>query len=530
MCKDKETCDCGCGENFTVNKGLQVGSSKIRREGKHLIAPGVMAIAGVMNGALLPADEIKPADWENMPLVLRHPRKDGKFVPNATEGADTVKIGFVANASFDTRQRLRAEYHFDTEAMRLLPEGPKLLAALENGRMLEQSTGYLHDFTANEGTYNGKRYRGIQRNVKPDHVAILPDDVGACSIADGCGVLQVNMAQVMPTPTDSVMVAFFLEPEDAQRFAMAAQDLPDGSEVVPADQLHVTLAYLGKVDDLSQRTTERELMQRLAEMARHEVFVNAEVQGHGRFASDKETEPIWLSVGGIDLHSFQQRIASFLGYLMPVPKHGFTPHITLAYLPKGESVAIPMPNRESISFSSIALAWGGRASLFKLQGELRPETPELATNKEISMEDTSKTNGQGEQGKGAPATVVVEKAVEKEVPMIAVNQEQLNELLGLSAAIKSAGGIGNLIATVKEFAANQKTERESLIGVLAANQSLGMSAEELGLLPTPTLQRMARTHSPADYSVRGGLATNAQNDGWETFTGLTDDEGDKKTK
>lgn len=526
MCKDKETCDCGCSENFTVNKGLQVGSSKVRREGKHLIAPGVLAIAGVMNGALLPADEIKPAEWENVPLVLRHPRKDGRFVPNATEGADTVKIGFVANASFDARQRLRAEYHFDTEAMRLLPEGPKLLAALENGRMLEQSTGYLHDFTANEGTYNGKRYRGIQRNVKPDHVAILPDDIGACSIADGCGVLQVNMAEVMPTPTDSVMVAFFLEPEDAQRYAMAAQDLPDGSEVVPADQLHITLAYLGKVDDLSQRTTERELMQGLAEMARYEVFVNAEVQGHGRFASDKDTEPIWLSVGGVDLHRFQQRIASSLGYLMPVPKHGFTPHITLAYVPKGEQVAIPMPNREAISFGSIALAWGGRVSLFKLQGELRPESA-LAINKEISeMEDTTKTNGQGEQGKGAPAPVVVEK----EVPMIAVNQQQLDELLGLSTAIKEAGGIGNLIATVKEFAANQKTERESMIATLATNQLLGLTEDDLKALPTPMLQRMYKANAPTNYGVRGGLATNAQNDGWETFTGLTDDEGDKKTK
>jgi hypothetical protein len=36
--------------------------------------------------------------------------------------------------------------------------------------------------------FNGVKYEGIARNLRPDHLAILPDDKGACSLEDGCGV------------------------------------------------------------------------------------------------------------------------------------------------------------------------------------------------------------------------------------------------------------------------------------------------------------------------------------------------------
>lgn len=491
---------------------MPVGASKLRKEGKYLIAPGVMARAGVMNGALLPAEEIAPSvpKWEQIPLVLRHPRKDGNFASVNTPGADAVKIGFVANVSFDDGLRLRADYHFDAESLRLLPEGPKLIAALEAGQMLEQSTAYTHDFAVNEGIHNGRRYKRIQRNITPDHVAILPDDIGACSIVDGCGVLQVNMAQVMQPPTDSVMIAFFLRPEDAQRYALSPQELPDGSEVVPASQLHVTLAYLGKVADLEQRTSERQLMEALANIARYEVYMPAVVQGKGRFAGreGKETDPLWLSVGSADLHRFREKIARELSYMMPADQNGFTPHITLAYVPKGSTVEIPMPNREAISFDSIALAWGGRVSLFRLQGEQRVDAP-LAVNKEISeMEDQNK-----DKGTEQPVKVETPK-VEKEVPALAINQQQVDELLELAEAVKAAGGIAMITKSIKDFAANQQAERDSLIGVLAANQKVGLDAEELALLPTTTLQKMARANAPANYGVRGAgdFAANRSNE------------------
>ena len=208
---------------------------------------------------------------------------------------------------------------------------------------------------------------------------------------------------------------------------------------------------------------------------------------------------------------------------MPAEKHGFTPHITLAYVPKGEPVEIPLTSKEAISFYSIALAWGGRVSLFRLQGEQRVDDA-LATNKESSeMKDENKTPAT-EPAATATAVAPVEKIVEKEVPVIAVNQQQVDELLALSEAIKGAGGIGALVKSINDFAANQKSERDGLIVTLAANQALGMTAEDLGLLPTATLQRMQRVNAPTDYGLRNAaFASNTAEGDWEEYKAPTEE-------
>jgi hypothetical protein len=43
------------------------------------------------------------------------------------------------------------------------------------------------------GTLNGMEYGRIARNLMPDHLAILPDKIGACSIADGAGLLRNSL-------------------------------------------------------------------------------------------------------------------------------------------------------------------------------------------------------------------------------------------------------------------------------------------------------------------------------------------------
>jgi hypothetical protein len=48
-------------------------------------------------------------------------------------------------------------------------------------------------FTDNEtappgASHLGRPYNFVARNYRPDHLAILPDQRGACSIEDGCGL------------------------------------------------------------------------------------------------------------------------------------------------------------------------------------------------------------------------------------------------------------------------------------------------------------------------------------------------------
>ncbi len=166
------------------------------------------------------------------------------------------------------------------------------------------------------GGLEGRPY-GLAQHQAGSRSHPAQSGIGACSIADGCGVLQVNEAIVKAPPTDSVMVAFFLEGADAVKYALSPADLPDGSEVVTPEELHVTLAYLGKVAD--QKISEHDLMSRMANLASREVFMPADVQGLGRFAAKegKSLEPVYLSIGSAALHDFRERITSYLGDAMP---------------------------------------------------------------------------------------------------------------------------------------------------------------------------------------------------------------------
>lgn len=502
------------------------------RDGNHIVVPGVMALAGVMNRALLPREEIEKsvAAWNGIPLVLRHPMKDGVHVPMATPGASTVKIGYVNNVRLDGL-KLRADYCFDSDALTRHPEGGALVTRIKSGQMLEQSTAYKHDFVSNTGVHNGRAYDGIQRNIEPDHVAILPDQLGACSIYDGCGVLQVN-ASIMAPPTDSVMVAFYLEPADAVRFALPAAALPDNAEVVPANELHITLAYLGKVADVEQRISQQDLIERVASFVRFRPLMLAEVQGLGRFVGKEDSDPVYLSVSSPGLSSFRQNLAEHLGEAMPKESYGYTPHITLAYLPKGMQAEVPMPERETLSFHHVAIAWGGKVTMFRLEGEARDPSA-LATNeKEIVMneEKDTKATPEVEVKQEVPNTEVVKVAeaaattgTRAPEPALAVNADLIKSIAEFAASINAIGGVNALADVIREFTANQKAERQTLIDQLAVNQRLGLSAEELAILPTPSLQKMYRANAPVDYSARHAYATNRSNESeWVDYVAPTE--------
>lgn len=179
--------------NLTANL-----AGKIRRETlngeSYIVAPLTMIVEGVLNGSqgplLYPQDEItKNVDaWNGMPIVVTHPTVNG--IPVSARSPDileTFGIGYVFNATI--KGKLVAEGWFNVEKTRKVDE--RVLNSLEAGTPIELSTGL---FTTNEpaeegAVFNGKEYSFVARNYRPDHLAVLPDEVGACSLKDGCGVL-----------------------------------------------------------------------------------------------------------------------------------------------------------------------------------------------------------------------------------------------------------------------------------------------------------------------------------------------------
>jgi hypothetical protein len=175
---------------------VNYSATGIRRETRGgreiIIAPVSMIVEGVLTGSegslFYPADEIKknPSAWNGMPVTANHPYIGNKPVSaRSPDIEDSHRIGTVFNTTFNGK--LVAEAHIDVENAR--SKDARILDALENGEPIELSTGLVVDTELSSGVFNGKSYDAIARNYRPDHLAILYGQKGACSIRDGCGVL-----------------------------------------------------------------------------------------------------------------------------------------------------------------------------------------------------------------------------------------------------------------------------------------------------------------------------------------------------
>lgn len=139
---------------------------------RSIYAPVVMAIADVpMNGSILPEEEYRPRAWIGRPVTLGHPTRNGEF--RAAEERD--RVGTIANAWVQDG-KLMGTLKLDADAV---PSRVKRL--IEDEGTLDVSTGYFSQDTMS-GDY------AVNRDVIPDHLALLPDEDGACSWQDGCGL------------------------------------------------------------------------------------------------------------------------------------------------------------------------------------------------------------------------------------------------------------------------------------------------------------------------------------------------------
>lgn len=194
-----------------------VGTGRVRRETRqgreYLVAPLTLIVEGVLAGSkgplYYPADEIgrNASDWNGVPLVVYHPTWNGQHVSaRDPDVLDRYWVGNVYRARFlrntrDGRARLVGEGWFDVNATQRVDR--RVWNALMEGSPIELSTGLFTDnepAAANAVCPRGRPYAYTARNYRPDHLAILPDQVGACSLADGCGVFATNRHVPVSTP------------------------------------------------------------------------------------------------------------------------------------------------------------------------------------------------------------------------------------------------------------------------------------------------------------------------------------------
>jgi hypothetical protein len=178
----------------TVIANLTGAARRVTWQGRdYLVAPVSLLVPGVLAGSrgpLLyrPEDVSRdPAAWNHMPIVAGHPEQDGRHVSaRDPDVLEKYEIGRVYRAR--ANGKLTGEAWIDVAAARRL--APRVLAALAAGTPVEVSTGlYTDPEPAPAGAaHNGVSYTHVARDLRPDHLAVLLDSVGACSIQDGCGL------------------------------------------------------------------------------------------------------------------------------------------------------------------------------------------------------------------------------------------------------------------------------------------------------------------------------------------------------
>ena len=167
----------------------------VQFEGReHIVVPTVMITVGVHAGSGGPvyysAEHLRDSVelWNGRPVVVWHPELYGSPVSASTPQAfDRQRIGTLFNTRFEN-DALKSEAWIDPQ--RVTAIDTRVLTAIQKREMMEVSTGLfsLHDTTP--GFWNGRPYNQTATKIMPDHLAVLPTGVGACSIADGAGLIR----------------------------------------------------------------------------------------------------------------------------------------------------------------------------------------------------------------------------------------------------------------------------------------------------------------------------------------------------
>jgi 2'-5' RNA ligase len=166
---------------------------------------------------------------------------------------------------------------------------------------------------------------------------------------------------------NGAMVALFPSTELAQQIAA----MPGVQ--MSADALHVTLAYLGKVDALTDAQLANAIVA-AQQIARDFGKLTGAINGMGRFNASQSSDGkdvIYAVVDVPGLERLREAVVQRLRYSdVPVSmNHGFTPHMTLSEVEPGAESPISMIPTMPLEFGSISVSVATRQVDFPLTGD-----------------------------------------------------------------------------------------------------------------------------------------------------------------
>lgn len=128
------------------------------------------------------------------------------------------------------------------------------------------------------------------------------------------------------------------------------------------DELHVTLAYLGKANLLTT-DARKKILRAVRRVAAEHPVMDARLCGFGRFLhTDDDGDPLWAAVDCRGLVELRVDLMRELEDIIPDGSvYGWTPHITLAYLDRHLDLTPRMPSANKMpswTWESMLVSFG----------------------------------------------------------------------------------------------------------------------------------------------------------------------------
>jgi len=446
----------------------------------YLIAPVVAIREGVLNNILYLSEEFGRyfESWNGRPVPLGHPKRNGEYVSaNSPDIWANEVPGYFWEVMVEG-DRLKGDIWIELEkAEKIGKPALDVVERLRAGDAIEVSTGLYADIEETAGTWNGKAYEGIARNIRPDHLALLPNEIGACSWDDGCGTPRVNQKGV-GMGNELTANEFTLSDRAAlvrRAFWQSVYDATPGSpewgdwDVLSVFEATVvaknwdtmthaafpyTLTEAGQV--VLGAPTAVEVVYRAKDGGAEVVIANAEATSEAKNQKRSLFNRFWQTL----------RAGKVEGVTVQEEEQGVN---------KCDRVAALVANKQC-KFSKEVLEKWSETDLETLQQS-------LVANGEAVV---------------APAAVV------PPVMTNAVAAVQLPpEVTQFAAMIQSIGGVGALGAALQSITANADRERSELVAEIVANST--MTEDDLKPMNVAALRKFAENLQTRDYSGAAGI-------------------------
>jgi 2'-5' RNA ligase len=221
--------------------------------------------------------------------------------------------------------------------------------------------------------------------MKPVDITIEPESLSS----DDPGVEYKREDLQKGEYDNSVMVALMMPDEIAEKLANSGIQWPEGAEPLPASEMHVTMAYLGEKDQLDQD----KIIGCIKNFVIGRDPITGRINGIGRFLESHKDGfgAVYANFDAPLLPAYRQDLIDYLkdcGVEIE-ENHGFTPHITLAYMPTDK----PMPDVTGFevietTIGDVTLGWGEVYTFFQFASTEKDPTSEATPTEELQKLDS----------------------------------------------------------------------------------------------------------------------------------------------